>query len=435
MEDKAVDSSQMSRYLKQGALVLAVSLIAGFLVDYLFNLTLSRALPSHEYGDYKVALAFASITGVLVLLGGDRVAPRILSAPLERGDNRCVWEFLHFYLMIALSLSLLVIVATYAMGVLHIGSTDPQHHHPLLIMSFAIPLIAIGALLSRVLQAAKLLAHSNLPWRIILPILKVLLLLLLMFALPEVLLWQVIATGALSVSVIIIWQWHTIKKRSLLALKRAPGSIDTGQILKLSIPMMLAMLITLGLNQIDLFMLELLGDDKEVGYFAAASTTAHILPVAQVTIAGLFLPLIAPAIEKGQGAAAEMFRLGQKFITLTVIVLVIVLAFFGSGLLSLFGDDFLQAEQVLTYLTAGYALWALAAFASTWLLYSHKGAQVVLIGAVTLVLDASCNLWLIPQYGMNGAAMATCISLATAALLTGLSYFRHSYSKVSIAIE
>ena len=417
-------------YFKKGSLVLILGVLIGFAADYGFNLTLSNALSSHEYGDYKVAYAFAAISSMLVLLGGDRLAPRLLSAPLAKGDNRPVWEFLRFYLLLAGLLSLLVIAVTAIGAVLHIGSTDLQDHHPLLIMSLVIPLIAVGALLSRVLQAAKLQALSNLPWRIALPLIKIALVLILMLALSEVHLWHVIASGATAVCLIIAFQWHHIRQNELLALQRAPGEIRAAKVLKMSIPMMLAMLITLALNQIDLFMLEALAQsEQEVGHFAAAATTAHILPLAQVTIAGLFLPLIAPALAQGTQQAHRLFWQAQKAITLTVVILTLLLLVAGAWLLSIFGNDFLLAEQALHWLVAGYALWALAAFASTWLQYCDQGRTVVLIGCATLLLDGGCNLWLIPRYGIDGAAIATCIAMGFAALATGwVSYQKREQS-------
>ena len=412
-------------YFKQGSLVLILGVIAGFVADYLFNLTLSQALSSHEYGDYKVAYAFAAIASVLILLGGDRVAPRVLSGPLAKGDNRGVWEFLRFYLWIGAALSLVVIVCTCAASVMHLGTSDLQDHHPLLLMSFVLPLIAIGALLSRILQSAKQLALSNLPWRIALPLLKITLILGLMSAFTRVELWQVIASGALSVCAIIGWQWHKIRQLNLVTLQRAPDTLRGQQLLKLSVPMMLAMLITLALNQIDLFMLEMLAEEHDVGHFAAAATTAHVLPVAQVTIAGLFLPLIAPALEHGEKAARTLFWQGQKIITVAIIVLAAGLIISGQWLLSFFGSDFLQAKQALVYLISGYAVWALAAFSSTWLQYSHKGSYVVLIGCITLSIDAVCNFWFIPLYGINGAAIATMIAMSLAALMTWAAYYWH----------
>ena len=279
-------------YFKKGSLILFLGVFVGFLADYLFNLTLSNTLSSHEYGDYKVAYAFAALASVLILLGGDRVAPRILSAPLSRGDNRCVWEFLRFYLLIAAGLSLAVIICTAIGGYLHLGSTDLEDQHPLLMMSFVLPLIAVGALLSRVLQSAKLLALSNLPWRIALPLLKIVLIGAIWALFAKVELWQVIASGATAVCVIIGWQWYKLRQLDLVKIQRAPETSGGQHWLKLSIPMMLAMLITLGLNQIDLFMLELLAQEHDVGHFAAAATTPAHMPTGSPSHSSRFVPPI-----------------------------------------------------------------------------------------------------------------------------------------------
>ncbi|WP_370278996.1 oligosaccharide flippase family protein [Pontibacterium sp.] len=425
MENQNTKDPLAPDYFKKGSLILFLGVFVGFLADYLFNLTLSNTLSSHEYGDYKVAYAFAALASVLILLGGDRVAPRILSAPLSRGDNRCVWEFLRFYLLIAAGLSLAVIICTAIGGYLHLSSTDLEDHHPLLMMSFVLPLIAVGALLSRVLQSAKLLALSNLPWRIALPLLKIVLIGAIWALFAKVELWQVIASGATAVCVIIGWQWYKLRQLDLVTIQRAPETSGGQHWLKLSVPMMLAMLITLGLNQIDLFMLELLAQEHDVGHFAAAATTAHMLPVAQVTVAGLFLPLIAPAMEQGEHTARTLFWRGQKLITLVIVTLTLFLIVAGQWLLSFFGEDFLQAQQALIYLISGYAVWALAAFSSTWLQYSHRGTYVVVIGCLTLSIDALCNLWLIPRYSINGAAIATLIAMSLAALMTWAAYYWH----------
>ncbi len=426
LHSKTDDSNQ---YLKQGALLTIISVTAGFTADYLFNLTLSRSLAPHEYGDYKVAYAFAALAGVLVLLGGDRVAPRILAMPLSRHDNRPVWEYLRFYLLLACGLSVLVFITTATLGYVHLGTADPQHHHPLVMMSLVIPLIAVGALLSRILQAARHLALSNLPWRIALPLLKAVLILVMMYSLAQVELWQVIASGALVAASIAWWQWRRICRLGLIRIERFPDRFDGKETLKLSIPMMLTMLVTLALNQIDLFMLEMLATEHDVGYFAAASTTAHILPVAQVTIVGLFLPLIQPAMEQGPEHARPLFWQGQRLIMAVVGVLAVLLILAGSWFLSFFGRDYRIAETALVWLVLAQTSWAMVALSSTWLQYASRGHWVLWAGLVALVLDMLCNIWLIPIHGINGAAMATLISLSCAALMVVGLFWRYQRSR------
>ncbi|MFP3344512.1 hypothetical protein R0J87_18710, partial [Halomonas sp. SIMBA_159] len=130
-------------------------------------------------------------------------------------------------------------------GVLHLGKTDVLGHHPLMIITFVIPLIAIGALFSRVLQSAKLLAASNLPWRIALPAVKTCLLLLLMSAISEVEYWHVIMTGGLTVAAIVVWQWHKIRQLDLISADHSrANALEKRRLLSLSVPMMLAMMVT-----------------------------------------------------------------------------------------------------------------------------------------------------------------------------------------------
>lgn len=408
-----------SDYLKSGSIILLFSLGLGFIADYLFNLTLSQALSSHEYGDYKVAYAFATLTSVIILLGGDRVAPRVLSGAIENKERHYIVSFLLFYGGIAMLLSALVILVTYLGGVLHLGKTDVLGHHPLMIITFVIPLIAIGALFSRVLQSAKLLAASNLPWRIALPAIKTCLLLLLMSAISEVEYWHVIVAGGLAAAAIVAWQWHKIRQLDLInADQYGVHALEKRRLLSLSVPMMLAMMVTMALNQIDLFMLEILADEKEVGHFAAAATTAHLLPVAQVTIAGLFLPLIGPALDDCPETAKVLFRQAQRLIVIVTVILTTAVMTGGPWLLAFFGDDFAQAEFSLNVLTVAYSVWAMSAFASTWLQYNGKGRQVMVIGVFTLLTDTLANLWFIPEFGMAGAAIATCLAMSVASVLT-----------------
>ncbi|UTM58758.1 oligosaccharide flippase family protein [Photobacterium sp. CCB-ST2H9] len=423
MDSLSEKTGALSGYLRSGFVIMLSSLVLGFIADYLFNLTLSHALPAHQYGDYKVAYAFAVLSSVIILLGGDRIAPRILAAAIENQNRGYVLSFLRFYTGIALLLSVLLIAATYLAGVLHLGKTDLSEHHPLMLISFVIPLIACGALFSRVLQSAKMLALSNLPWRIGLPLIKAGTVAFLMISISQVELWQVILSGGIAVAGITFWQWRKIQTLGLIDSTQAiPPLAEKRQLLSWSVPMMLTMLITMALNQIDLFMLEILADENSVGHFAAATTTAHLLPVAQVTIAGIFLPLIGRTMDNDPEQAKALFWRAQKIITLSVLVLASGELYFGGWLLSFFGNDFQQAEQTLYWLIAAYAIWGFSGFASTWLQYSHYGRNIVIIGILTLIADISANFWLIPAMGMQGAAIATCLAMSLAAATTWYTF-------------
>ncbi|MCF2909405.1 oligosaccharide flippase family protein [Pseudoalteromonas sp. DL2-H2.2] len=426
---------QQDKYLKQGALTLSVSVIIGFLVDYAFNLSLSRTLTTHEYGDYKVAYAYATICGVLVLLGGDRVAPKVLARPLANKSAREVGGFVAFFSKIALALSLVLFLIVYLSGYIHLGSWSVNDHHALLWISAAIPLIALGAILSRVLQSAKMLVHANLPWRIVLPLAKTVVILTLAALLEQVHLWHVIVAGIVILALITSWQLKVLQNKDFLTLLQITPVSNQPQLLATSIPMMLAMLVTIAVSQLDLYMLELLALEHEVGHYAGAATTAHMIPVAQVSVIALFVPLLGQALEKGEDHAEHILWQGQKIMFAIVLVLSCGLFMSGSHLLQLFGEDFFSANDALHYLILGSCFWAVTAFISTWLQYTGKGKYVVIIGILTLCTDGLLNWLLIPTHGITGAAISTCVALFLASLLTWATFLstkKHALKSHSI---
>jgi O-antigen/teichoic acid export membrane protein len=165
--------STNATYLRRGALTLGAVTVGGYLADYGFNLALTRFLTPHEYGDFRVAFAFAFFFGLAVLLGGDRAAPMVLAPCLERGETRKVWEYLRFYLVNACALSLALAAVVWTASYLHVGSSDPQDHHPFAWVVVAVPIFAAGAMVSRTLQAARRPSLAALPWRIGLPLLEI----------------------------------------------------------------------------------------------------------------------------------------------------------------------------------------------------------------------------------------------------------------------
>ena len=404
---------EQSRYLSQGAWVLVCSIVLGYAADYAFNLTLSQHLAAHQYGDYKVAYTLTTLASVLVLLGGDRLAPRILSKYIADKDNSAVSCYLASYIKRAFILSILIIFLVWLLSYLHVIHFDAEDHHALAIMIVAVPIIALGALLSRTLQSARLLAFSNLPWRVILPALKTGAVLILAQLFIDMSVELIIVTGIIIVTVIVVWQIWLLFQKNIVTLTPVERDASQHAFLKQSIPMMLAMLVTLMLNQADILMLEWLAYEHSVGHFAAANTLVHIIPVAQVTIASLFLPLIGKYLESDYPQALTLFK-QARLITLIITVLVgLGLWLFSSTLLSLFGKDYLDAQTTMMILIPAYAFNAFAALTATWLQYSGHGKQIVHFGLLALCINVIANLLLIPKFGLTGAALATALSLTS----------------------
>jgi O-antigen/teichoic acid export membrane protein len=405
-----------STSLRRGGLALAVIALGGFLTDFLLNVGLTRLLPVHEYGDFKVAHAFVAFFGVAVLLGGDRAAPKALATPLETGDTARAWEYIRFYLLLALGLSALVIAVTWGASFLsHLTARAHEHHHPLAWMSFAIPLYAASAMFSRTVQSANLPIQAALPPRVGAPLLFLVLLALTVWTLGEVALPGVVSLAVASVGILLVAQWWQLRRWALPSFDRDPAHHEPRQWLATSVPMMAVFLVTLGLNQDDLYFLEILGKEQEVGHYGAAATAAHFVPLVQVTVIGLLAPLVEPALEAGRDAVRAARRHGRRLMFLGVLPVAVGLFFGARPILSLFGPDYIHDASALQLLVVANAAWAAAALPVLWLHYTGRGSFVVAIAAGTLAVDSTLNFLLIPRFGIEGAAGGTAVTMTLAA--------------------
>jgi len=410
-------------YLRQGSLVLIGSIVGGYIADYMLNLTLARLLSPQEYGDFKIAYAFAFTSSFIVLLGGDRVAPKFLSAQLQKLNNQSVWEYLLLYTKIALALSVIVILATAIGTFFHLGSFNRQHHHSVLKISLVIPLLAVVTLLSRVLQSAKHLAASNFPLRIGFPLLSAVLILAAYFLGSPPTIDLALSLAVFSMLVVCILQWSLIRRWNLVSLKRLRGAFPPKQTLTVSVPMMLVMLVGVAMTQIDLFLMELISTEDQVGHYATAILLAHAVMLVQVTVMGLHVPLIGPAIERGGKVEVDTFKRALKQLAVIAIPVAVFLIAFREPLLEQFGHKFTDASSAVVILVIGYLAWALAGPSSTWLQYAGKGKVVVAISVVCFSLNATLNIALIPKLGMDGAAIGTSAGMISGSLALVFAHF------------
>ena len=241
-------------YLRRGALALGAVSLGGYLVDYGFNLGLTRFLTPHGSKSPILSPIFSAWPCCSAA-----TARRPMLAPcLERGETRKVWEYLRFYLGNATWLGLSLIAVTWTLSAFHAGSSDPLDHHPIAWVVVAVPLNAAAAMISRTLQSARRPAQAMVPWRFGLPLLQLAMLGTLVAIRGRLTVTEAVLVGVVATGLITLWQWHTVRRLELVEIVREPGYRDPRAWLGASLPMMGTFLVALALSQSDLYFLELL---------------------------------------------------------------------------------------------------------------------------------------------------------------------------------
>jgi O-antigen/teichoic acid export membrane protein len=184
------------------------------------------------------------------------------------------------------------------------------------------------------------------------------------------------------------------------------------ELLTNSLPLLVAASMTLVIQWSDVIMLGVLGDAEDVGIYKPALGVAALIGLIVVSTGAVAAPRFAVLFDRGdlrglQSLARQTSGIGLA----TGLPALIVLFVGGSWILSFFGPEFPRAATALRILAVGqFVNVAVGSVRSLLVMTGHQRhlqRTMVTAGAVNILL----NLILIPPLGINGAAIATAISV------------------------
>ncbi len=215
--------------------------------------------------------------------------------------------------------------------------------------------------------------------------------------------------------------FYNLKNRDIIHWKYDKQTAKL--LLKDAWPLMISSAAVMLFMRIDQVMINEMINAEATGFYSAAIKISELWYFIPVAINNSLFPAIIEA--KKNGTVFYHKRLRQLFGLLILIALLITVpvAFFSKQIvLNLFGNDYFPAIKVLQihiwsavfiFMNNAVAKWHIAEnFTKLSLLRTSSGA----------VLNITLNLFLIPLYGINGAAWATLISYAFVGYFGNLMY-------------
>jgi len=166
-------------------------------------------------------------------------------------------------------------------------------------------------------------------------------------------------------------------------------------------------------TQLDVLMLGFIKDSNAVGYYTASTKITTVLLSIAASLGQVLLPRLSNLIAAGN--KAEYNRLSQKavdfifFISLPMTVGVAILA---PSIIHLFaGSSFEPSIMCLQIVSPIVFIIALSNVIGIQMLYPLGKENIVTASTVVgAVVNIGLNIWLIPLYSQNGAAIATVVA-------------------------
>lgn len=415
------------------------------MVGFVYHVFVVRLLGPEKYGLWGIAYAIVEAVAPLSALGIGVGCTYFLSKALAASDQQAVRGILRAALGIVISTS-----STLTVGVLVFAAFWVDRIYPipglqpvLRVLALLVPCFAVLQIGEAVFKAREDAPATYRP-RLAADMLKLLLIPLALSLTGGnlvVMAGLTIMTGVVGVGYTLILMDRTVAPMSVIFGKGAPGG-HTRPLVRYSWPYLVTSYLQAVGYRADVFLIGYFLSGTAVGLYrpaVALAATAWLVPQA---LTYLLFPRMTRLLAEDP---AEYVIFSKRVFTYMIYANVPVVCFlvlFSSEILKLlYGGAYAGASLALKWLVLATATQTLYVV-SGWVLAVHERTLTFAgINLVGMALNILANLFLLPRYGINGAAFASFLSfsglmvmtLATEATLTGRVIFPRRVSGVLLA--
>lgn len=413
-----------------GSTIAFIYRFLGMFLGYIIILIISKTYGTVGAGLYNLSVSLITILGSIATLGMNISIIRYVGNFANHGDMSKIVRLYQNILKILLFSILFIAVNIYffkniiAESLFH--SSDMIH----IVITIAIvfPFMSLNNINLELLRGLKKINISEYLRSVNRPIFILLLLPILVVFFSNN---ASIAIFSFEVAVIvtsIISSYIVFKCMESITISCKKNLLKS-EIIKTSLPMMITSIAVLIMGNLDTIMLSMYSSISNVGIYGISLKLAMITSFALSAVNAISAPKFSELFWNNRiQDLKEIVQFSAKLSFIVSAPAILILVIFPNFFLGLFGESFLDGKTALYFLV--FAQFINSISGSIGYLMNMVGEQKVLrnIILIALMFNIVFNYFLIPIYGINGAAFATMISM----IFWNLSSVLYIYRKYKI---
>jgi len=387
--------------------------VAALCINFFTVVLITRIAGAKIYGIFLIAEGVITILIVLSLCGMKNGIVRYVSFYKAKDDPSRIKGIILSALLTGICLSVLVSVVTFlfskiiAVNIFH----EIEVSLAIKILVISVPFLVIKEIFLSTIhgfQAIKELVFVNQLMKPSAKFLFTAVFFLLGLKLMGVLFAYIITSIILVVSAgIILSRMFPFIDHNLRPL------YSTKEFLNFSWPLFLTQFLSIIIHWTDIMMLGYFLSSKEVGIYGVVLKVGPFIVMPLLAFNLVFSPLISELHTKGElDRLGAHFKLITKWILLFSFPIFIFLILFPGHILSLFGGEFSPARIPLFLICLGELINSITGPSGYMIMMTGRPKLSLLNSTLMGGLNIILNYLLIPRYGMQGAAFATCFSMS-----------------------
>ncbi len=415
-----------------GGFILQVG-FAGF--AFLNAIILARVLGADGYGAFANAMAWVSLLTIPATFGFGILLVRDTAIYRSQGKWGLLKGLLHFSNRIVLGLSVvLALIGAGVAGWMFASPAQAMMRHTIWIALLLLPLFALYNLREAVMRGLEHVIRARFPGMIVRPGLLLLGIVAIYFFRPQ----QLSAQAAMAVNVgageiALVLSIFFLRSVFPKEAKAATPEYTSRPWLKAAFPMLVYGGAQIVLGQTDIVMLGAMRGAHEVGLYAVANRMALIIGYTMMAAEIIIAPIIARLYAKADKEKLQnILTKAVRISFFSILPFGIIFIFAGNYVLQFFGKEFIVANSALSILTIGRLVHVALGPGALLLSMTGHEKSVANIVAIAAFLNIIANSVLIPLYGINGAAIASAVSLILMRIALSLYALQRTNINVTI---
>ena len=411
-----------------GTFLLQVFYLAS---GFITTLLLTRWIGVEGLGAYNFVTSWMLLVVILVVFGLEDYLVRETAAARGRQDPQTATRLWNFSRGFILTFSLIAVACIYCL-LPWLNFEDLNLRPTFMVGPIMIPLVCMIAIYRGRFRANKQIIKSLIPECLIRPIL--------LMTTIGLLLWSTTpGNPATALLINVIATFVAMAVCMLAAHLTGPETVDPSQAnlspasedhffpgyLKASktwligsLPFVVIAGISIINQRTDRLMLGALQDIKSVGLYSVAVQMAMVVNFTLLGLNQAIAPLVAERHDANRSKELQKTLIqATNIATLGSLLIVAALVALGPIVLAIFGPDFSDSYLPMIILAVGQLLNVASGPVGTILSMSRQERFVGIGMLASVVCNILLNFLLIPRYGVNGAAIATAVSVGVWNLL------------------
>ncbi len=404
----------------RGTVIVFIFTVLAGVMWYLFRFLLARNLSLEEYGVFYAIFSFLSFIAITGELGLSQAVPKFIIDFNVKNKKKEIKSVLYFVFFFQVVVLLLVFIAVMLLS----GWLSENYFHYdvskyLLLMGLWFITLPLPSFLSFVFLGFQRYANaSSIDFvRVVALTIAVAILFSLGFGIYSVLIAYAL------INVFLLLFFSPFARKTLSCIKGAKFVLMREtyvEVIKYGFFLSITSLVWVILNQIDTMMLTYFKGLEAVGLYQIAVPLASIAMYVISAVVMVAYPMSAELYaKKKMMELKEGIKMFYKYLFLILVPFVMVLFSFASVIiLFLFGSKYVDATPALKILSIGVVFSSLTLFNINLLNVMDEHKKVARLMVAIASVNVILNLFLIPIFGIKGAAFSTVSSFFISAAVS-----------------